>query len=297
MANLALMFQALAFIERNLRCEIAVADMAAAVGYSLYHFCRTFNGAVRHTPYDYLMRRRLSEAARELAAGERRILDVALDYQFSRAETFSRAFKRLFAVQPSQWRKAGWADPRRCMPPLTLAHLEHLARGGLNPTLETREAFHIAGVAGRVRERGQETAALWAALATELPIGGEEDAAPRYVGLAGYGPEWERTGITYLAGVEVPSPEIAHPALVVKRIPPFQYARFTHRGPPSDLGLTLDYVYHTWLPKSGCRLAWPVEIEERASPDPSPDDPNAETALYIPIEVPAPSASRLKSAT
>jgi AraC family transcriptional regulator len=295
-ADLVLMSQALAFVERNLCSEIGVADMAGAVGYSLYHFCRTFNAAVHHTPYDYVVRRRLSEAARELVESDRRILDVALDYQFSSAETFSRAFKRLFAVQPSQWRKDRPVDARRCMPALTLAHLEHLARGDLNPILEGREAFHIAGVAGRVRERGEETEALWAGLARELPSS-TEGATRRLVGLAGYGLGWEETGFTYLAGHEVPSSEVAHPAVVVKRIPPFQYARFVHRGPLSDLGLTLDYIYHTWLPKSGCRLAWPVEIEERRCFDLSPDDPYAETALLIPIEVPQPIPVRLKRRT
>jgi AraC family transcriptional regulator len=296
MADPGVMFQALAFIEQNLCHEIAVADMAEAAGYSLYHFCRTFNGLIHHTPYDYLMRRRLSEAARELVAGERRILDIALDYQFSSPETFSRAFKRLFDVQPSQWRKEGRADPRRCMPPLTLAHLEHLERGGLKPALEQRDAFYIAGVAGRVHGRGQEVAALWAALARELPGVGEQGAR-RYYGLAAYGAEWERHGVTYLAGVEVPSAEIADPALVVKHVPPFQYARFVHCGPLSALGLTLDYVYHTWLPKSGCCLAWPVEIEERASPDPDLDDPHAETALSIPIHVAQPATWNLKPGT
>ena len=66
MSTLASMFKAIEFIENNLKREITVADIADAVCYSLYHFCRTFNGAVHHTPYDYLMRRRLSDAARAL---------------------------------------------------------------------------------------------------------------------------------------------------------------------------------------------------------------------------------------
>ena len=40
--SLAAICRALDFVEANLREEIAVADMADAAGYSLYHFCRTF---------------------------------------------------------------------------------------------------------------------------------------------------------------------------------------------------------------------------------------------------------------
>ena len=83
MSQLDSMYAAVEFIEANLRSPIRVADMAASVSYSLYHFCRTFNAAVRHTPYDYLMRRRLTESARELVESDRKIIDIACDYQFN----------------------------------------------------------------------------------------------------------------------------------------------------------------------------------------------------------------------
>ena len=109
---------ALQYIEDHLHDEIAVADIAAATGYSLYHFIRTFNQAVHHTPYDYLMRRRLSEAACALLDSDDRIIDIALDYQFNNHETFSRAFKRMFDTQPSQWREVGRIPRRSLMPAL-----------------------------------------------------------------------------------------------------------------------------------------------------------------------------------
>ena len=78
MPDLALIAQALDFVELNLKEPIAVADMAGAVGYSLYHFCRTFNQATHHTPYDYLMRRRLAESAQTLLQTDEKINGNAL---------------------------------------------------------------------------------------------------------------------------------------------------------------------------------------------------------------------------
>ncbi len=43
MSNIPAMTKAVEFIEDNLKEDIAVADIADAVSYSLYHFCRMFN--------------------------------------------------------------------------------------------------------------------------------------------------------------------------------------------------------------------------------------------------------------
>ena len=129
MPDLALISEAVDYIESNLREATTVADMADAVSYSLYHFCRTFNRATHHTPYDYLMRRRLSESAQALLQTDHKIIEIGLDYQFNSPETFSRAFKRMFGMQPNQIRKQGSIDPRRLMPRLTPAHLRHINKG------------------------------------------------------------------------------------------------------------------------------------------------------------------------
>jgi AraC family transcriptional regulator len=145
--QLAATYAAIEFVEGHLRDEITVADIAAAAGYSLYHFIRTFNQTVHHTPYDYLMRRRLSEAARSLIASNHRILDTARDYQFNNHETFSRAFKRMFSMQPSKWRERGEIPYRSLLPPLTLAYLEHINQGGISQQQFTeREATHLVGL-------------------------------------------------------------------------------------------------------------------------------------------------------
>jgi AraC family transcriptional regulator len=129
MSNIPAMIQAVEFIEDNLTEDIAVADVADAVSYSLYHFCRMFNSVIHHTPYDYLMRRRLSESARELVETNKKIIEIAFDYQFNSPETYSRAFKRMFSVQPYQWRKRESIDRRSLMSRLTAEHIQHMNKG------------------------------------------------------------------------------------------------------------------------------------------------------------------------
>jgi AraC family transcriptional regulator len=260
-SHLTAISKALDFVEDNLKEEIAVADMARAAGYSLYHFSRTFNGVVHHTPYDYLMRRRLSESARDLVETDRRIIDVAFDYRFNSPETFSRAFKRMFGLQPSGWKAQGRADERFLMCRWTLEHLEHINKGDyLKPVSEEKDAFQVAGVMTLVQNRQEVIPHLWEMLAQELACVEGSRTDGNYYGITWYPQDWKERGRFYMVAVGVESPHVTSSALVVKTIPVSRYARFVHKGSREDLQLTRDYIYQTWLPKSGESLAHSLEI-------------------------------------
>lgn len=280
------MARALDFVESHLREPVGVADMAAAVAYSLYHFCRTFKAATHFTPYDYLMRRRIAEAAREVLASERKLIDIAFDYQFNNPETFSRGFKRVLGVQPTQWRKQGaagdqWPGYRQMMPRLTAAHLEHLQRGApWRPTIEARPALSLIGV----MTLGDDTARAWDRLRRELAACGLTDA-----GGAFYGWTWCTADGATEGGVTATMAAVADSgisteagALVAKTLPARTYLRVPHRGAARDLALTLDYAYHIWLPQSDYRATLPWYVE-RFGALPSQRADNA-WDVYLPVE-------------
>lgn len=133
MSNITSIYPAVEFIEEHLTQAITIGDAADAVSYSVYHFCRLFNEAVHHSPYNYLIRRRLSESTRALILTDKKIIDIAFDYQFNRPETYSRAFKRMFDMQPNQCRKQEAIDRRFVMSRLSLAHLQHRKRSARLP--------------------------------------------------------------------------------------------------------------------------------------------------------------------
>jgi AraC family transcriptional regulator len=277
--------RAIEFVENHLVEDITVADIADAVPYSLYHFCRTFNRVTHHSPYDYLMRRRLSESARELVETDRKIIDVAFDYQFGSPEAYSRAFKRMFGMQPTQWKKQGTLDSRFLMSRLTLEHLRHRNRGDyLKPVLREMDAFQVAGVMALVDQDEALISQLWEMLAEE--VGGIENALrpASYYGIVCYPQGWERRGFFYMAAVAVGSPRVTAASVVVKTIPGLKYARFVHKGPAKDRRLTLDYIYQTWLPKSGRSLPYSLEIESYGQDLGWSDSEESESQIYIPIE-------------
>lgn len=97
--------RAIAYIEANLTQPLAIARVAAVIGYSRFHFDRLFSAMVGDTPSRYLRKRRLTEAAREIVASSRSLLEIALDYQFQSQEAFTRAFKRMFGLSPGAYRR------------------------------------------------------------------------------------------------------------------------------------------------------------------------------------------------
>jgi AraC family transcriptional regulator len=99
--------RAIDHIEANLTQEIDLSEVAAAAGYSPFHLSRLFRAMTGETPGGYIRKRRLSEAARQLLASKRRILDIALDHQFGSQAAFTRAFRAAFGISPGAYRKRG----------------------------------------------------------------------------------------------------------------------------------------------------------------------------------------------
>ncbi len=65
------------FIETNLTAPLTVDAIAArAAYYSLYHYVRLFRILTGETPGGYLRKRRLTEAAHEVATTSRPLVDI-----------------------------------------------------------------------------------------------------------------------------------------------------------------------------------------------------------------------------
>ncbi len=248
---------AVSFIEDHLQDNINVADIAAAASYSLYHFCRVFNQTVHHPPYDYLMRRRLSASAQQLVDGDERIIDIAYAYQFGSPESFSRAFRRLFGQLPTYWRKQGIRDQRLLMNPLTSAHLaQRNCPDFQRPTLVEKETFTVVGLMTMVRDDDEKAVC-------ELK---QQLSAPTHI-IHHYPNYWAEQGKPVFAGI---LGEKAAPPFVVQTMPAYQYACFSlpeleEERPLSQAQYRLlltDYIYQTWLPQSGYKLAASLEVEQ-----------------------------------
>lgn len=96
--------KAINYIEKNLYKNITIEEVADHIYYSQYHFQRLFKYNTNFSIKDYILKRRLSDAASRLICTTDSVLDISLDNQFKNHESFTRAFKRYYNQTPSNFR-------------------------------------------------------------------------------------------------------------------------------------------------------------------------------------------------
>jgi transcriptional regulator GlxA family with amidase domain len=94
--------QSLAWLRKNYGLEIAVTDLARAVGMSVPSYHVHFKGLTGNSPMQYVKAMRLHEARLMIARQTRTIAEVAALVGYASPAQFSRDFKRHFGRTASQ---------------------------------------------------------------------------------------------------------------------------------------------------------------------------------------------------
>ncbi len=85
--------------------EVTLGNIADKLGYSPTYTSHKFREISGMQFRDYLRCRKLAFALKDLRDTDAGILEIALEYGFSSHEAFSRAFKELYGVAPSEYRR------------------------------------------------------------------------------------------------------------------------------------------------------------------------------------------------
>lgn len=93
------------FIEANLTQEIALADLAAEAGLSMFHFARVFKQAVGVTPYHFVRDRRIDRARALLLDESLDLCHVAAACGFANQSHFTAAFSKAAGISPGRYRR------------------------------------------------------------------------------------------------------------------------------------------------------------------------------------------------
>lgn len=93
------------FIEENLLSDISLEQISGTAFLSISAYYKIFSRLFDTTLKDYIRKRRLCHGAYLLIHSEFSVLDIAMEVGFQSSEAFSRAFKKLFFMSPSEYRQ------------------------------------------------------------------------------------------------------------------------------------------------------------------------------------------------
>jgi len=99
-------------LSHDLARPLGLAEIAEAVGTSMFHLCRCFRFLTGRSLHNYRTELRLRHGLEALEGGERDLTRVALDCGFSSHSHFTAAFRRAFGDPPSRVRAAISAGER-----------------------------------------------------------------------------------------------------------------------------------------------------------------------------------------
>jgi AraC family transcriptional regulator len=93
------------YIEENLAKELVIANLAALVPMSEFHFARTFKTLTGEPPHRYIMKRRIERAKVLLQVTRFSTAEIAYQVGFSNPSHFTAQFRKFLGVTPKQFRE------------------------------------------------------------------------------------------------------------------------------------------------------------------------------------------------
>lgn len=92
------------YIEEHITDDIKLEHIAKNANVSYHHFSKMFSAIAGYTIKEYIRNRRITLASYEVAYTNNRIIDIAIKYNYSSNEAFTRAFKQIHGITPSDAR-------------------------------------------------------------------------------------------------------------------------------------------------------------------------------------------------
>lgn len=287
MTNKEIILKAITYIENNLKTELSVFKVSQEVCYSLYHFIRLFQSVTGNSPKNYIQQRRLTETVYELKNTKTKIADIAYDYQFGSPETFSRAFRNHFHINPTDIRNGYSLALLPLVNPITPEYIYQSDKARNQPPelVELNEKV-LVGISFFVSDDKEvnDLSKEWMRFTNEAQTIEHIIQPARFYQVQYWSGKQELGGMYFFIGAEVCKAESVNPLFVVKIIPKGRYLKFVHKGLASKVGYTYRYIYTQFLPDTNYKLTLPFNFEYYGEKCLGPNNEQSESEIYIPVE-------------
>ena len=252
--------RAMDHIVRNLAQPLSLQEVSEAADFSPFHFHRVFKALVGETLNQFVKRQRLERAMYLMShAPKRSLTDVALDCGFGSSSDFSRNFKQRYGASPRAFALDTFRDSRREEFEQFLSNQSGGARFTSLPRGENPDGFTV-----QLRDLPARTVAYIRVL-DPFREGIVPTACERLVawamerGLADgqwLGYMWEEPEIVALKDCRYDVALVVDDVKVAGEVGRYEFApmRVAEVVLSGDIELemrAIDFLYKTWLPRSG----------------------------------------------
>ncbi|QOR36375.1 AraC family transcriptional regulator [Clostridium sp. 'deep sea'] len=243
-------------IEEDLSRNYSMEMLAKEIGYSKYHMHKMFTNIVGMPLYQYIKKRRLSEAAKKLLCTDHSIIDIALNSGYESQQAFTDAFKKTFHTSPKIFR----FKIKKFS--LTAKYQKSCSLKGesiMDVRLEDCGEITLVGYSSCILKGLFVIPRLWKKLHKSKNKISNRVSRAWLFAFNDYenAEQKEDKGLSfdYYACIEVEDKNRVKENMVVKELPKSRYVVFSIRAKPQDsIELTIDYIYKEWFPSSTYQL-------------------------------------------
>lgn len=256
MNNLQLIENILYYIDEHLDENITFEYLAEKFHYSAFHFHRIFSAVTGQSITDYLKKRRLMYAYKDLLETEKPITDICYTYGFNSIQTFNRLFKDTYNVKPSDLRKSHMENTFRSIDTILAGYKKRVQFKGdfiTEPRIINKEEFILAGYRKHTSNGFQVIGEAWQELKANMDKIKRVNSNTMY-GFEDYSEDFCREPLQfyYMAAVEIERDTDVLEKMYVKKVPESLYAVFSVNGnnKNNEIYKAFQYIYNVWLPNS-----------------------------------------------
>lgn len=245
---------AIAYIENNLCGEIDTNKIAEIALCPYDKFKRFFSYMTKMSVSEYIRKRRLTLAAYELLKGQEKIIDLAVKYGYSSADSFTRAFVKQHGVLPTEVRED---TQLKVYPPVSF-YVAIKGASEMKYRIVNIDSIKLRGISkefiGTAADRFEQEHIMWSNQHDDV-----QNQVCKIVEGIWYG-IWDKG--TY--SIAKKTDEIDNPSLTGITIPSGKYAVFsTDFGGFAGVVLPKlrEQIFDCWLPDSGYKQTDDYEVE------------------------------------
>jgi AraC family transcriptional regulator len=266
------------FIQNHLDEELPLEKLARIAHFSPFHFHRIFKALVGEGVREHVKRLRLERAALLLKSTDHTVLQIALEAGYQAHEAFSRAFRDLFGISPSE------------------------LRAGHSPLHSPHQGVLMAPATAVFPVRVEQVPERRVGFLRH--IGPYNECGPTFQRLMGWaGPRGLLGPNTLVLGICHDDPEVTPPEKIrydccvgvgpnftpegeigLQTIPGGEHAILTLKGPYEKLGEAYRWLFGGWLPSSAREpnTAPAYEVYLNSPMTARPED--LLTEIYLPLK-------------